>query len=112
MSIDSSIRKQLILLARRPKSRIINHGLPIDWKPGEVINPDGEFDRCFTNASAWELIANLLEADCEVEIVKLKVPPDKTGYVIKTRIEQNELYIKFQLGAGKILGRSFHYSYR
>jgi len=83
-----------------------------DWRPGQVRNPDGILDRYFTDTAAWELIADRLEAGHPVEIVELRKPPGATGYVMKIDIEpdQHPLYVKLQLGSGKIIGRSFHYS--
>ena len=86
---------------------------PIDWKPGEVDNPDGILDEYFTKISAWEHIATQLENGHPVETVKLREPPGAEGYVMKIDIEPGKprLYIKLQLGPGKIIGRGFHYSY-
>ena len=76
---------------------------PTDWRPGQVRNP-----------AAWELIASRLEEDHPVEIVELRKPAGATGYVMKIDIEPGRprLYVKLQLGSGKIIGRSFHYSDR
>ena len=110
MSIDAQIRKQLIMLARRPKDQ--HYVRPSNWEPDHVRNPKGEFESFFTDSSAWELIAEQLEAGCEVEEVRLRKPPGKNAYVLKVDLGANEskLYIKVQLGSGKIIGRSFHYS--
>lgn len=47
-----------------------------------------------------------------VEPVPLRRPPGATGYVMKIRVDPRAplVYVKLQLGAGKIIGRSFHYS--
>ncbi len=114
MSLDTSIRKQLVILARRPSARVTEFTgeRPTDWRPGQVRNPDGSLDGFFTDASAWEFIATMLESDHPVEIVKLHKPTGAKGYVMKVDIEpgMSKLYIKLQLGSGKIIGRSFHYS--
>ena len=75
-------------------------------------NPDGILDTHFSDAAAWELIASQLEADCEVETIILEKPPGATGYVMLIELEPDAkpIYIKLQLGSGKIFGRSFHYS--
>ncbi len=85
---------------------------PTDWRPGQVRNPDGMLDSYFTDISAWEYIATRLESGHPVEVVALDKPPGTKGYVMKIDIEtdQPQLYIKLQLGAGQIIGRSFHYS--
>ena len=87
---------------------------PTEWRPGQVRNPQGLLDTHFTEAAAWELIAFRLEEDHPVEIVKLRKPAGATGYAMKIDIElgRPRLYVKLQLGSGKIIGRSFHYSDR
>ena len=75
-------------------------------------NPQGEFETQFTNAGAWELIASELEAGCEVKTVALRKPSGAKGYEMLIELAPGEppVYIKVQLGAGKVIGRSFHYS--
>ena len=114
MSIDDSIRHQLAILARRPRDRKreFDPDRPTDWRPRSVRNPDGMLDKYFSNAAAWELIASRLESGHDVETVTLRKPPGRTGYVMKIDLEPDAptLYIKLELGSGKIWGRSFHYS--
>lgn len=114
MGIDAAIRRQLIVLARRTNSRTaaFSPTTPTEWNPTEVRNPEGILDTHFTDSSAWELIASRLESDEPVEVVKLRKPAGRTGYVMKLRLgaEAPLVYVKLQLGSGKILGRSFHYS--
>ena len=85
---------------------------PTDWRPTEVRNPDGLLDAHFTDSTAWELIAARLEVGAEVEVIELRQPPGAKGYVMKMELGTDvpKLYVKLQLGAGKIIGRSFHYS--
>ena len=87
-------------------------GQPNDWRPGQARNPDGELDSYFTDASAWEYIAVKLESGHPVKVMPLEKPPGAKGYVMKIDIEPEipQLYVKLQLGSGKIFGRSFHYS--
>ena len=75
-------------------------------------NPRGDFDTHFTDASAWELIASELEAGCAVETIDLTLPRGAKGYVMLIELEPNEppVYVKVQLGARQVIGRSFHYS--
>ena len=109
-------RRELATLARRSHARITEFisERPTDWRPGQVRNPNGVLDTHFTDASAWELIASRLEGGHPVEIVELRKPDGATGYVMKVDLEPDRprLYIKLQLGSGKIIGRSFHYSER
>ena len=87
---------------------------PTDLRPGQVRNPNGILDTHFTDAAAWEFIASRLEDGQPVEIVELRKPAGATGYVMKIHIEPDrpQLYVKLELGSGKIIGRSFHYSDR
>ncbi len=114
MTVDDSIRHQLAVLARRPRDRVtvFSRSRPTDWRPGQVRNPWGLLDRYFTDAAAWELIASKLEEGHELTTVQLREPPDRTGYVMMIELEAGTplLYVKLELGAGKIFGRSFHYS--
>ena len=114
MSIDESTRHQLVILARRKHARVteFSRDCPTNWRPGEVRDPKGMLASHFTDAAAWELIASTLESDHEVETVELAKPPGATGYVMMIDLEpgHDPLYIKLQLGSGKIIGRSFHYS--
>lgn len=114
MVLSESIRSQLVILARRGKTRTteFTRDRPTDWRPTQVRNPDGMLDGYFTDPSAWEFIAAKLEDGHPVEIVELNKPVGAKGYVMKVDMEPGmpPLYIKLQLGAGKIIGRSFHYS--
>ena len=85
---------------------------PTKWCPGQVRNPYGELDSYFTDASAWEYIATKLESGHPVKVMQLDKPQGAKGYVMKIDIEPEmpQLYVKLQLGSGKIFGRSFHYS--
>jgi len=112
--LDSATRHELIILSRRSKSRVSKFipKRPTDWRPGTVINPDGVLEKYFTDASAWEFIALKLEQMHPVKVVNLRKPAGAKGYVMKIDIDANipQLYVKLQLGSGKIYGRSFHYS--
>ena len=58
------------------------------------------------------LIATALEGGHDVEAVELRKPPGKKAYVFKIKLDDINplLYVKLQLGAGNVIGRSFHYS--
>jgi hypothetical protein len=106
----------LVVLARRRNARVtaFSYDRPTDWRPGQVRNPAGVLDTHFTDAAAWELIASRIENGHVLEVVQLEKPPGARGYVMKIDVEpgQPRLYVKLQLGSGKIIGRSFHYSER
>jgi hypothetical protein len=111
MSPDAeSIRREASILARRKNARTVlfSRESPCDWQPRTVINP--EDGQPFTDAAAWELIASLLDQGEVLQTADLKHPPGRTAYVMIPCIAGRKVYVKFQLGAGKILGRSFHYS--
>ena len=114
MSVDDAIRKQLVLLARRSSARVtaFSASAPTDWRPQQVRNPSGVLDDYFTEAAAWELIAAKLEEGHPVEEVALRRPPGRKGYVMKIPlgVDDPPVYVKLQLGAGTVIGRSFHYS--
>ena len=84
----------------------------LNSQPHQVIDPASGFDAPFTNAGAWELIAAKLESGHDVEAVALRKPAGATGYAMKIEIDPAAplLYVKVEPRAGRILGRSFHYS--
>ena len=111
MSADpESIRREASVLAKRKTARTVlfSREAPTDWRPHTVTNP--EDGQPYTDAAAWEFIATLLDQGEPLEAMELDHPPGKTGYVMVPGIAGRKVYIKYQLGAGKILGRSFHYS--
>jgi hypothetical protein len=72
---------------------------------------DPETGLPFTEAGAWDFVANLLESGHPVELVVLEKPPGATGYVLKKQVTQHDtIYIKLRIRAGCVIGRSFHYS--
>lgn len=112
MAIREDIRRQIIVLARRPKARRSDFTpeRPTNWRPNTVVNP--ETGRHFTRSTAWEFIADCAENGCDVEVVPLRKPAGATGYVMKIPLDANRprLYVKVELRSGRILGRSFHES--
>jgi hypothetical protein len=59
---------------------------------------------------AWDLIATLLESSHPFKEVKLDKPLGDIGYetTVTLRADLPPIYIKIQLKAGRIWGRSFH----
>lgn len=116
VSINAETRRQLVVLARRKRARAVEFtpSRPSEWRPGEVARPEGAFDRHFTTPSAWEFIASKLEEGHDVEVVTLRQPPGAKGYVMHFEAEAGHppVYVKIELEAGKVYGRSFHYSDR
>ncbi len=101
-----SIRHEAATLARRKKAR--GKTFPCDWRPHAVTNP--ESGEPFLEPAAWAFIADLLERGEPIECVELESAPGKKGCVMTPCYQGRKIYIKFRLGAGKILGVSFHYS--
>ena len=112
--LDKALRRQLVVLARRSNARSSDFSTsrPTNWRPTQVRNPHGIIDDYFTNTTAWEFIATTLETGHLVEVVELQKPPGRKGFVMKVDIQSGlpQVYIKVELGSGKIFGRSFHYS--
>jgi hypothetical protein len=105
-----SIRHQLVVLCRRKKARKTEWSVhcPTEWQPSTVIDPQSGLP--FTDAGAWEFVADRLEDGSQLESVQLDKPPGSTGYVLKIPLDSRKLYVKLQLGSGSVIGRSFHYS--
>ena len=112
--IDNQTRRLLIRLARSSRSRTsdFRRDRPTDWRPTDVRNPLGLLNTHFTNPTAWELIAARLEQGEQVEVIELNKPKGRLGYVMLIDLGRDvpRLYVKLQLGAGVVIGRSFHYS--
>ncbi len=110
---QASIRAELVRRARSRKTRIVGEasaGFPSRWIPGAVRNPqDGQ---PFTEPGAWDFVATTLEDGHPFEEIKLHQPAGRTGYVLKIQLTPNEpiLYVKLQLSASEVIGRSFHYT--
>ena len=111
--VSSSVRHELAVLARRKKARVVQWSSerPSDWRPSQVREPST--DMPYTEVGAWHLIADLLDRGHPLEEIVLCKPPGKRAYVMHVELEpgQPRLYIKLQLGNGKVIGRSFHYSF-
>jgi hypothetical protein len=110
----AELRRQLAALARSRHSRTVgipSRGLPSDWRPYTVMNPESGLP--FTEASAWNLLVQLLEEGHPVLETTLDHPPGARGFVLLVDLKGSTqtLYVKVQLGANCVIGRSFHYSY-
>jgi hypothetical protein len=108
------VRRELVQRARRPRSRVRDN--PNKWHPTEVTNP-AFGDVPFTEAGAWEFLADQLEQGLEFWEVEQDDPPGVKAYEMTidlgNRPEEPSLYVKLRLGHGnRVMGRSFHYSTR
>jgi hypothetical protein len=111
--IEENIRKELLRTCCQSRCRTaeFSRNRPTKWRPTTVIDPRDDEKRYFSDNTAWEYIAELLSAGVHVEILLLDLPPGKKGYVMKIPQPDGQvLYIKLQLAAPGIVGRSFHYS--
>jgi len=109
-----NIRAELVANCRRSKRRTsaFTVNSPTDWRPMQVVDPRDPEGRGFTDSTAWEYVAELLEQNTEVEVIVLDKPAGKLGYVMKVQTPKGEIYIKLQLTPPGVKGRSFHYSER
>ena len=110
--VSTEIRHEAAILARRKRARSSDFTLdaPCDWRPETVTNPEDQ--NPFTPDGAWNFLADRLEDESQiVECIELQKPAGKKAYVMLIpQQEYRDIYVKIQLGSGKILGRSFHYS--
>ena len=83
---------------------------PTKWHPTRVRNPEGAVDRYFTDETAWTFVADRLEQGEHVRVIELKKPPGRDGYVMRIDIGSDvpKLYVKLELVAARVWGRSFH----
>ena len=81
---------------------------PCRWYPYNVLHP--VFGIPFTDAGAWNFIADLLSAGHDVTPIVMEKPPGQIGYVLRTAGYTGcpEIYIKLTLSKHYINGRSFH----
>ena len=110
MGIDDSLRQEVARRARdkRRRQSLFTATEPCDWRPRQVLHPAAGVP--FTDAGAWNFIADLLESGQEVKTKRLDRPAGQIGYVmvVKGHRECPEIYIKVTLSRNMINGRSFH----
>lgn len=106
----SRIRQELIRLCGSRRTRRVPRSkeIPCRWFPYQTVDPNT--GRPFTEAGAWEYVAQNLGAGCEITLVTLRKPKDKKGYVMKLPGAKDRalIYVKLQIGSGVVYGRSFH----
>ena len=112
VTVSISIRRDLATRARRKGTRTNEwtDNRPTDWRPYTVRDPStGGY---FTDVSAWDYIADLVEGGHPINIIALQKPLGKSAYVMHVELEAGKpsLYIKLELGRSVVHGRSFHYS--
>ena len=111
--ILAEYRRQLADLcsSKRTRTSAFSSHAPTDWNPETVINI--ETAEPFTESSAWLKIQERLLSGCPIEVIELRKPQGAKGFVLRLDGEnKREIYVKLQFGNRKVIGRSFHYSYR
>lgn len=112
MSLPASALRRIATLCRSSTTRIVGEwedGDPSRWEPYAVHDP--RYDELFTDAAAWDYIAELVELGDGLRQVALREPKGCVGYeLIHVLSDKRVLYIKFRLAGGIVIGRSFHYS--
>lgn len=107
--VEIARQNMLALLRKGRRSAEWSKDRPVEWRPSSVINPKSGMP--FTRLTCWHFIEELLDSGHKIEVIRLKKPPGKKGYVMLYKTETNSLdiYIKLQI-AEVLIGRSFHYS--
>lgn len=94
---------------RRLRITSFTREAPTKWHPTSLIDPcTGE---PFTEDSCWAFIADAIHRGEPVEEISLRKPVGKRGFVLKLAGQAGvKIYVKLQLLADKVFGRSFHES--
>jgi hypothetical protein len=110
----SEICRLLAAHAERKERRTVGRPpeRPSEWTPQRVTQPETGLQ--FSPAGAWAFIAETLRAGHPVQVITLDQPIGLPAYVMEVPLDAKKppLYVKVELGADCIIGRSFHYSYR
>lgn len=109
-TLPSGLRLDLIRFARDKRRRLVKHNdkYPSPWHPTGLTNPTTR--EVFTDAGAWEWVADQLEAGVEVWSAELDHPPGKIGwyFTVPSAYPPDEIYVKVQACGDHVRGRSFH----
>src|SRR5690349_18597148 len=92
---------------RKTRTSQFSKVAPTKWHPTSLIHPkDGE---PFTEDNCWTFVADAIDAGEPVEEIVLHKPAGKRGFVLKLAGHgEVTIYVKLQLLADAVLGRSFH----
>jgi hypothetical protein len=95
--------------SRKTRRSGFTPGAPTKWHPTSLFHPvDGE---PFTPDNCWGFIAEQIAAGVPIEVIVLKHPPGKRGFVMQLDGHGGiTIYVKLQLLSDIVLGRSFHES--
>jgi hypothetical protein len=104
-------RSELVRRALSRKTRLstFSDKAPTKWHPTSLRHPaDGV---PFTEDNCWDFVILAITGGAPVEEIVLRHPAGKRGFVLKlVGYEGTIIYVKLQLLADKVLGRSFHES--
>ena len=93
--------------SKRTRSEAFSTAQPTEWRPTDAIDPTTKAP-C-TSSAAWSLVEQYVRGNGPIIPVLLKKPPGRTGYTFHLRDgDGNRIYVKLQIGSGKVFGRSFH----
>ena len=109
--IDDDVRHRMVGLIRLGwYDSSFSRRRPTKWQPTRVRNPEGGVDYWFTDETAWTFVADRLERGEHVQVIELRKPPGREGYVMRIDIGSDvpKLYVKLELVAARVWGRSFH----
>ena len=95
--------------SRRTRTSAFTARAPTKWRPTSLRDPStGE---PFTEDSCWTFVAEAITAAASIEVIQLKRPVGKRGFVMKLDGHDGVvIYVKLQLLDAIVLGRSFHES--
>jgi hypothetical protein len=113
-TLPADVRRDLIRFSREVRRRKAQHTseYPSRWHPTGITNP---LTGCvFSDAGAWDWIAEQLEAGIDAWRLVLDQPPGKIAwyFTVPTPHNSEPIYIKLQHCGDHVRGRSFHYSER
>jgi hypothetical protein len=109
--MDEETKRQLIANCRRSSGRSVL--MPHEWTPHKVELP-GMPGFYFSDAGAWDLIADRLQAGVGFDVITLSTPAGATAicFEVQLHTDRRPVYVKVQLGySNKAIGRSFHHSH-
>jgi hypothetical protein len=84
--------------------------MPCKWRHYEVADPRS--GALFTEPGSWDYVQEQLIGECPIWPVDLVKPLGRIGYQLDLpgAFGHPQIYVKLQLGAGEVFGRSFHYT--
>lgn len=95
--------------SRKTRRATFSPARPTKWHPTSLLHPEG--GEPFTTDNCWSFIIAAIANGAAVEAIEMRKPPGKRGFVLKLPgAGKMIIYIKLELLADLVLGRSFHES--